>query len=80
MRVTQQVDALEALAVNSFKYLVITRVVACIIALPILTSMLDFSGMAGGWVVESLSSHMSIQLFLNDAFNPMGFSDYIRPS
>ena len=79
MRVTQQVDALEALAVDSFKYLVVTRIVACVIALPVLTTLLDFSGLVGGWVVESLSSHMSIQLFLNDAFNSMDFSDYIPP-
>lgn len=79
MRVTEQVDALEALAVDSFKYLVITRVVACFMAMPILTTMLDFSGIAGGWVCESLSSHMSISLFLNDAFDPMDFSDYIPP-
>lgn len=79
MRITEQVDALEALAINSVKYLVITRVVACIIALPILTSILDFSGMTGGWLVESLSSHMSIKLFLNDAFSTMDFSDYVPP-
>ncbi len=79
MRVTEQIDALEALAVNSFKYLVITRIAACVIALPVLTTLLDFSGLTGGWVVDSLSLHMSIRLFLNDAFNPMGFSDYIPP-
>ena len=79
MRVTEQVDALEALAVDSFKYLVITRILACVIALPVLTTLLDFSGLVGGWVVEFLSSQMSIKLFLNDAFNPMDFSDYIPP-
>jgi phospholipid/cholesterol/gamma-HCH transport system permease protein len=79
MRVTQQIDALEALAVNSFKYLVITRIVACVIALPVLTTVLDFSGLVGGWVVESLAQHMSIRQFLNDAFDPMDWSDYIPP-
>ena len=38
MRVTEQIDALEASAVDSFRYLVVTRVAACIIALPILTT------------------------------------------
>ncbi len=79
MRVTEQIDALESLAVDSFKYLVVTRVIACVIALPVLTTLLDFSGIFGGWLVEALSSHMSIRLFLNDAFNPMGWSDYMGP-
>jgi ABC transport permease subunit len=39
MKVTEQIEALEALAVDSFKYLVVTRVVACVMALPILTSL-----------------------------------------
>ncbi len=79
MRVTQQVDALEALAIDSFKYLVTTRILACIIALPVLTSLLDFSGMVGGWLCAALKLHMSMRLYLNDAFDPMGWSDYIPP-
>ena len=38
MRVTEQIDALESLAVDSFKYLVVTRVLACMIAQPVLTT------------------------------------------
>jgi len=79
MRVTEQVDALEALAVNSFKYLVVTRVIACIVALPVLTTILDFAGVAGGWLTEWVYSRISISLFLNEAFDPMGWSDYIPP-
>src|SRR5436190_15914748 len=41
MRVTEQIDALEATAVDAFRYLVVTRVAACIIALPILTSLMN---------------------------------------
>lgn len=80
MRVTEQIDALECLAVNSFKYLVVTRVVACIIALPILTTMLNFAGLAGGIVAEHIASHMSVQAYLNDAFATMGWADYIPPT
>ncbi len=80
MRVTEQIDALESLAVDSFKYLVVTRVVACVIALPILTTLLNFSGLAGGMTSEMMVSDMSMQLYLNDAFSPMGWSDYIPPA
>lgn len=80
MRVTDQIDALEALAIDSFKYLVVTRVVACVIALPILTTLLNFSGLMGGMASDLLALHMSVPLFLNDAFSGMGWSDYIPPT
>ncbi len=80
MRVTEQIDALEALAVNSFKYLVVTRVIACVLALPILTLLLDFSGLLGGMAADIFSLHMSVRLFLKDAFMPMSWSEYIPPT
>ena len=48
MKAGEQIDALEATAVDSFKYLVVTRMVACVIALPILTTVMNFSGILGG--------------------------------
>jgi len=80
MRVTSQIDALECLAVDSLKYLAVTRIIACVIALPILTNLLNFSGLAGGMTAEFLTSHMSAQLYLNDAFRMMSWSDYIPPT
>ena len=49
MKVTEQIDALESLAVDSFHYLAVTRVIACMIALPILTTVMNFSGLIGGF-------------------------------
>jgi phospholipid/cholesterol/gamma-HCH transport system permease protein len=80
MRVSEQIDALEALAVDSFKYLVVTRVVACVIAMPILTLLLDFSGLAGGMAADLVALHMSVRLFINDAFGTMGWADYVPPT
>ena len=80
MRVTEQIDGLESLAVDSFKYLVVTRIVACVIALPILTTLLNFSGIAGGIVSEKVAGDMSVRLFLNSAFGTMDWSDYIPPT
>ncbi len=80
MRVTEQIDALEALAVDSFKYLVVTRVVACVIAMPVLTTLFDFSGLAGGTIADLLSLHVSPRLFLSQAFNAMGWVAYIPPT
>ncbi|HZU24498.1 MAG TPA: ABC transporter permease [Bryobacteraceae bacterium] len=80
MKVTEQIDALESIAVDSFKYLVVTRIAACVIALPILTLLLNYSGIAGGMLAEMFARQVSMHQFLNEAFGPMGWSDYIPPT
>jgi phospholipid/cholesterol/gamma-HCH transport system permease protein len=77
MRVTEQIDALEASAVDAFKYLVVTRVVACMIAMPLLTTMMNFSGVLGGYVSEAVQSGMSWQLYFERSFTYIGFSDLV---
>lgn len=77
MRVTEQIDALESLAIDSFKYLVITRVTACVLALPILTIVMDFSGLMGGLLSEVTISHISAMLYIHRGFAAMEWSDYI---
>jgi phospholipid/cholesterol/gamma-HCH transport system permease protein len=56
MKVTEQIDALEAVAVDSFKFLAVTRIVACIIAMPLLTTITDFCGIIGGFLAESAAA------------------------
>jgi phospholipid/cholesterol/gamma-HCH transport system permease protein len=56
MRVTEQIDALEALGVDSFNYLVVTRIIACVIIMPILTLVLNFAGLVGGFRFQESSS------------------------
>jgi len=51
MRVTEQIDALEAMAVNSLQYLFVPRVAAGILMVPILTVYFDFLGILGGYLV-----------------------------
>src|SRR4029079_19568663 len=60
MRVTEQIDALEASAVDAFRYLVVTRVIACLIALPILTTLMNFAGMIGGFPPETPATGMRV--------------------
>src|SRR5829696_2466430 len=69
MKVTEQIDALEAVAVDSFKFLAVTRILACIIALPLLTAIMDFCGIAGGFIAETAISGMSWQLYFQRAFS-----------
>jgi len=77
MKVTEQIDALEAVAVDSFKFLAVTRILACILALPLLTTMADICGIIGGYFAESAISGMSWQLYFNRAFSLIEFSDFI---
>ncbi len=77
MRVTEQIDALESLAVDSFKYLVVTRVVACVVAMPLLTTVTNFAGIIGGFVAETAVSGMSFALYFDRAFSLINFSDYV---
>jgi phospholipid/cholesterol/gamma-HCH transport system permease protein len=51
MRVTEQIDALTVMAVNPVKYLVVPRVIASLLMLPILTVIADFTGILGGYFV-----------------------------
>jgi phospholipid/cholesterol/gamma-HCH transport system permease protein len=77
MKVTEQIDALEALAVDSFKFLVVTRVVACVVALPILTSVMNFTGMLGGFAAETAITGVPIGTYFDQAFSLIQFSDLI---
>lgn len=57
MTVTEQVDALRALAINPTYYLVVPRLLACMIMLPVLTIVADASGILGAYL---LSAHFGI--------------------
>jgi len=77
MKVTEQIDALEAVAVDSFKYLAVTRIIACILAMPLLTTITDFSGIVGGWIAEFTASGMTWRLYFNRAFSLIEFKDFM---
>jgi phospholipid/cholesterol/gamma-HCH transport system permease protein len=51
MRVTEQIDAIDAMGVDPVRYLVMPRVCACLIMVPILTIFSDLTGVFGGWLV-----------------------------
>ena len=77
MKVTEQIDALEATAVDAFKYLAVTRIIALMIAMPLLTIMMDFAGILGGYMAETAVSGMSWQLYLERAFNYVSYPDIV---
>ncbi len=80
MRATEQIDAIETLSVNSFKLLVVTRVIACTVMLPVLTIFMDASGILGGFISEHLVSHLSWTLYLHRAFENLALANFIPPT
>lgn len=79
MKVTEQIDAMEASAVDPYSYLAATRVLACILMLPLLTIAADFCGIVMGWVANTLADPISLHLFLERGLKDVAFSDYIPP-
>lgn len=79
MKVTEQIDAMEASAVDPDRYLAATRVLACVLMLPVLTIVADFSGIMMGWVFANLAEPISLRLFIESGLKNVLFSDFVPP-
>lgn len=77
MRVTEQIDALVTLATNPVRYLVVPRIVACVIMLPLLVMMANVLGIIGGWVVSTHVLGMDGNAYLNSAFQSIATEDMV---
>jgi phospholipid/cholesterol/gamma-HCH transport system permease protein len=80
MRATEQIDAIEALSIDSFKFLVVPRVMACVLVLPLLTTFMDCCGMLGGYLSEYTLSHISLHLYIARAFANVAWSNFVPPT
>jgi phospholipid/cholesterol/gamma-HCH transport system permease protein len=80
MRATEQIDGIESLSIDSFKFLVVPRVVAAVVALPLLTLFMDFSGLSGGFLSEFASSKISFALYIRRAFENIQWANFIAPT
>jgi len=77
MRVTEQIDAMEVSGTNPFKYLVVTRIMATTLMLPLLVIFGDIIALYGSALVEYLKGGMSFQLYFNMVFDALSFGDFI---
>ena len=77
MRVTEQIDAMEVSGTNPFKYLVVTRVLAATLMLPILVILGDTIALYGSYLIENTKGDVSFQLYFNKVFNALAFGDII---
>lgn len=79
MKVTEQIDAMEVSAVNPFKYLVVTRVIACSLMVPVLVIFSDVISLLGSYVGVNISGEVSLRLFFSQALDILNFTDVIPP-
>lgn len=77
MRVTEQIDAMEVSGTNPFKYLVVTRVLATTLMLPILVILGDAIALYGSYIIENIKGDVSFMLYFNKVFNALEFGDII---
>jgi phospholipid/cholesterol/gamma-HCH transport system permease protein len=76
MKVSEQIDAMEVSATNPFKYLVVTRVLAATLMLPILVIFADAFGLVGSWAGVNIKGNVHLVLFISQAFGSLDFIDF----
>lgn len=77
MKVTEQIDALETLAVSPIRFLVVSRLIAGVLMLPVLTIYNNLIGMAGGLVVAILQLNMSQASFIESIRSQLQINDIV---
>ena len=77
MRVTEQIDALTTLSTNPFKYLVVPRLVAAVISMPILVAVADSIGVFGGYIVGTQSLGFNGAVYMQNTMDFVTNSDII---
>ncbi len=77
MRVTEQIDAMEVSGTNPFKYLVVTRILAATLMLPLLIIFGDTVALIGSAMVENLKGEVSYLLYFNEVFDALKYSDVV---
>jgi len=75
MRVTEQIDALETLATNPVKYLVVPRLLACLLMLPLLVVFADAMGVFGGYLIAWTRFGQSANMYIENAQDMVVLSD-----
>jgi phospholipid/cholesterol/gamma-HCH transport system permease protein len=75
MKVTEQIDAMEVSSTNPMKFLVVTRVLAATLMIPLLVLYADALGILGSWAGVNIKGQVSFILFSSQAFSHIEFYD-----
>jgi phospholipid/cholesterol/gamma-HCH transport system permease protein len=77
MRLTEQIDALEVLGLSPMKELIAPRVLACMLALPLLTVFIDYLALGGSFAAEAVGGSMSWLEYRNAYLSRLRLADVI---
>jgi phospholipid/cholesterol/gamma-HCH transport system permease protein len=77
MKVTEQIDAMEVSSTNPMRFLVVTRVWAATLMIPLLILYADTLGIIGSWAGANIKGDVSFVLFFSQAFSHVDFKDFI---
>ncbi len=77
MRVTEQIDAMEVSSANPIKFLIVPRVLAATLMIPLLALYADGLGILASWSGANIKGDVSFVLFINQAFGKVAFEDLI---
>src|SRR5204862_2352117 len=77
MRVTEQIDAMEVSGTNPFKYLIVTRVLATTLMLPVLANISNAVSLYGGYLGVNLRGSVSWNLYWTQVYDALSFGDLI---
>ena len=69
MRATEQIDAMQTLSTDPFRYLIAPRLIAAVITLPILTAVADTIGIMGGWLVATRTLDFNPTVYLRNTWD-----------
>jgi phospholipid/cholesterol/gamma-HCH transport system permease protein len=77
MKVTEQIDAMEVSAINPYKYLVVTRILATTLMVPLLVIFADFVGILGGFVGINIHDHVGLYRYFSQVLESLDFVDIL---
>lgn len=77
MKVTEQIDAMEVSAINPFKYLVVTRIMATTLMVPLLVIFADAIGIYGGYVGINMHSDVNLFRYFSQVLESLSFIDIL---
>ena len=77
MRVTEQIDAMEVSSTNPVRFLIVPRVLATTLMIPLLSIYADALGILGSWAASNIKGDVNFVLFVSQAFGNVDFMDFL---
>ncbi len=77
MKTSEEIEALEVMAINPVRYLVSPRLLATILMMPVLAIIANVTGNLGGWVIGTASLGISSDMYISRCIDALVLKDYL---